>query len=107
MLGDDRGGRRLVPTQSISRVGVWDRLHLGSVALELRRTRRRTKLVLSLPVSMLKAQRNIAREECRAAWGRGPNSLARARARALSHPLIIIRAIIATARTAPQSPNSM
>src|SRR5262249_16842111 len=63
MLGDDRGGRRLVPTQSVSRVGVWDRLHLGSVALELRRTRRRTKLALSLPVSMLKAQKHHASAE--------------------------------------------
>ena len=41
MLGDDRGGRRLVPTQSVSGLGVWDRLHLGvrSDALELRRVR--------------------------------------------------------------------
>jgi len=27
--------------------------------------------VLSLPVSLLKAQRNIAREECRSGWGWG------------------------------------
>jgi len=37
MLGDDRGGRRLVPPQSVSRVGVWDRPHLvARFALELR-----------------------------------------------------------------------
>ena len=29
-----------LPTQSVSGHGVWDRLHLGSVALELRRVRR-------------------------------------------------------------------
>jgi len=43
MLGDDRVGRRLLPTQSVSGHGVWDRLQLGSVALELRRVRRRNK----------------------------------------------------------------
>src|SRR5262249_14119360 len=39
MLGDDRGGRRLVPPQSISGHAIRDRLHLGfrSDALELRR----------------------------------------------------------------------
>ena len=38
MLGDDRVGRRLLPTQSVSGVGVWERLHLGvrPDALELR-----------------------------------------------------------------------
>src|SRR5262249_2999464 len=44
MLGDGPGPRRrLLPTQSVSRIGVWDRLHLGSVALELRRGRRRPR----------------------------------------------------------------
>src|SRR5262249_30982111 len=45
MLGDDRGGRRLVPPQSISGHAIRDRLHLvRSDALELRlvsRTRAR------------------------------------------------------------------
>src|SRR6516225_1465237 len=37
MLGDDRGGRRLVPPQSISGHAIRDRLHLvRSEALELR-----------------------------------------------------------------------
>src|SRR5262249_25177910 len=40
MLGHDRVRRRLLPTQSVSGHGVWDRLQLGSVALELRRGRR-------------------------------------------------------------------
>jgi hypothetical protein len=35
MLGDDRVGGRLLPTQSISGHAIRDRLHLGSVALEL------------------------------------------------------------------------
>jgi len=39
MLGDGAGPRRLLPTQSVSRDGVWDRLHLvRSEALELRRS---------------------------------------------------------------------
>jgi len=38
MLGDDRGGRRLVPPQSIFGHAIRDRLHLvRSEALELRR----------------------------------------------------------------------
>jgi len=40
MLGDDRGGRRLVPPQSIFGHAIRDRLHLvRSEALELRRVR--------------------------------------------------------------------
>jgi integrase len=40
MLGDDRGGGRLVPPQSISGHAIRDRLHLvRSEALELRRVR--------------------------------------------------------------------
>jgi len=40
MLGDDRGGRRLVPPQSIFDHAIRDRLHLvRSEALELRRVR--------------------------------------------------------------------
>src|SRR5499433_541616 len=38
--GPGVGARWLLPTQSVSGHGVWDRLHLGSVALELRRVRR-------------------------------------------------------------------
>src|SRR5215831_9581630 len=41
MLGDDRVGRRLVPTQSVSGHAIRDRLHLvRSDALELRRVSR-------------------------------------------------------------------
>src|SRR5262249_22669534 len=74
MLGDDRGGRRLVPTQSVSRVGVWDRLHLGSVALELRRTiaqRRRCCIVTSISEAILVAVPNGGADEKHAGGARG------------------------------------
>src|SRR6516162_2273008 len=52
MLGDGLGPRRrLLPTQSVSRIGVWDRLHLGSVALELRLTDRRARAPAGKDVS--------------------------------------------------------
>src|SRR5262249_2399778 len=76
VLANGVGSRWLLPTESVSGYGVWDRLHLGSFALELRRTRRSSKLVLSLPVSALKAQHNIAREDYDQG-GVGPNSSAR------------------------------
>src|SRR5262249_23776711 len=67
--GPGVGPRWLLPTQSVSRVGVWDRLHLvARFALELRRGRPPT-VVLFLPVSLFQAQFNICREECRAGWG--------------------------------------
>ena len=56
MLGDDRGGRRLVPPQSIFGHAIRDRLHLvRSEALELRRVRgERAGMALPIHPHMLR-----------------------------------------------------
>src|SRR5260370_661093 len=54
MLGDDRVGRRVLPTQSVSRVGVWDRLHLVRFALELRQVRPASETRSPLTASVCK-----------------------------------------------------
>src|SRR5258706_3386197 len=54
MLGEGGGGRRLVPPQSVSRVGVWDRLHLVRFALELRQVRPASETRSPLTASVCK-----------------------------------------------------
>jgi len=74
MLGDDRGGRRLVPPQSIFGHAIRDRLHLvRSEALELR-----TPSSSRTPMALTVRQKRARNAGYQARWRARRDALARA-----------------------------
>jgi len=87
MLGDDRGGRRLVPPQSISGHAIRDRLHLvRSEALELR-----TPSSSRTPMAPTVRQKRARNAVYQARWRAKREALVR------SHPEVAERELTAAA----------
>ena len=87
MLGDDRGGRRLVPPQSISGHAIRDRLHLvRSEALELR-----TPSSSRTPMAPTVRQKRVRNAVYQARWRAKREALVR------SHPEVAERELTAAA----------
>src|SRR6516162_9696500 len=87
MLGDDRGGRRLVPPQSIFGHAIRDRLHLvRSEALELR-----TLSSSRTPMALTVRQKRARNAVYHARWRAKRDALVR------GHPEVVERELIAVA----------
>ena len=84
MLGDDRGGRRLVPPQSISGHAIRDRLHLvRSEALELR-----TPSSSRTPMAPTVRQKRARNAVYQARWRAKRDALARANSEVIERLLM-------------------